>query len=174
MKFSKTIALSFFALIVTTNVYANTKGKMDFLDLSSHYGEPKVEIDLSGALIKMISGFANHSDPELSEIVKKLESINIAVYQLNDDFEKAYDSIDEMSKTLKKGNWDALVSVNNVEDNEKVRIFSQSTEDVIEGIVVMVVSPETKGGEAVFINIVGEVGIDQVAKVASLLDVDLN
>jgi len=47
-------------------------------------------------------------------------------------------------------------------------------DDVIDGVVVMVVSPEKEGGEAVFINIVGEIDPEKIGKVAETLDIDLN
>jgi len=38
----------------------------------------------------------------------------------------------------------------------------------------MVVSPEEGGGEAVFINIVGEIDPEKIGKVAETLDIGLN
>ncbi|MFT6045747.1 MAG: hypothetical protein ACI9WC_001448, partial [Arenicella sp.] len=58
--------------------------------------------------------------------------------------------------------------------NQKVRIFSKSTNDVIEGIVVMVVSPEKEAGEAVFINIVGEIDPNKIAKITETLNIDID
>ena len=38
----------------------------------------------------------------------------------------------------------------------------------------MVVSPEKEAGEAVFINIVGEIDPEKISKVAETLNVDIN
>jgi hypothetical protein len=38
----------------------------------------------------------------------------------------------------------------------------------------MVVSPENDAGEAVFINIVGQIDPDQIAKVTDTLDIEIN
>ena len=55
-----------------------------------------------------------------------------------------------------------------------MRIFSKSTNDVIDGVVVMVVSPEEEqGGEAVFVNIVGEIDPNKIAKVTDSLDINI-
>lgn len=175
MKNIKLILTAFFAtLILTAPAYAIAKGQIDFADLSSHYGEPKVEINLSSGLMKMIGSFADNEDPEVGQILAGLESIKVRVYNLNGEFEKADSTIDRVSKELRGDSWETLVTVNDNEDNQKVRIFSKTTNDVIDGVVVMVVSPEKEGGEAVFINIVGEIDPAKIAKVTETLNIDID
>ena len=167
-------ALSVVTMLLTAPAHALAQGQIDFADLSSHYGEPKVEVNLTASLMKMIGSFAKEEDPEVAEILAGLESIKVRVYNLNGELEKASSTIDRVSSQLKSDNWETLVTVNNNEENEKVRIFSKSTADVIDGVVVMVVSPEKEGGEAVFINIVGEIDPNKISKVTETLDIDLN
>lgn len=169
--FKSMILVNLLMLLFSTNSYASAAGKIDFADLSGFYGDPKVEVNLTAALMGMVSSFAKHSDPEVGEILAGLESIKVRVYQLNDKADKALSTIEDVSKKLKKDQWQTLVTVN--EKNERVRIFSKSTNDVIDGVVVMVVSPDKNGGEAVFINIVGEIDPAKISKVTESLDVDL-
>lgn len=167
--------LSLVSLLLTTPAMALEKGQIDFADLSSHYGEPKVEINLSASLMKMIGSFADSDDPELAQILSSLQSIKVRVYNLNGQLEKANSTVDRVSSELKSDRWETLVTVNDNEENQKVRIFSKSTDDVIDGVVVMVVSPEeADGGEAVFINIVGEIDPNKIAKVTETLDIDID
>ncbi len=166
--------ISIVSLFLSAAAHALDSGKIDFADLSSHYGEPKVEINLSAGLMKMIGRFANNEDPEVGNILSSLESIKVRVYNLNGELEKANSTVDRVSGELRSDNWETLVTVNDNEENQKVRIFSKSTEDVIDGVVVMVVSPEKEGGEAVFINIVGEIDPEKIAKVTETLDIDIN
>ncbi len=173
-KFKLFLALSFTTLLLCTSTYANAQGEIDFADLSTHYGEPKVEINLSAGLMKLIGSFANSEDPEIGDILSKLESIKVRVYNLNGEVSKASSTIDQVSSELKADNWETLVTVNNNEENQKVRVFSKSTSNVIDGVVVMVVSPEKDGGEAVFINIVGEIDPEKIGKVAQTLNVDID
>lgn len=168
------LLLSFLALLISAPAFALAKGQIDFADLSSHYGEPKVEINLSSSLMKMIGSFADAEDPEVGNILANLESIKVRVYNLNGKLEKANSTVDRVSGQLRSDNWETLVTVNDNEENQKVRIFSKSTENVIDGVVVMVVSPEKEGGEAVFINIVGEIDPEQISKVTETLDIDIN
>lgn len=166
--------LSLIAFLMSAPVHALASGQIDFADLSSHYGEPKVEINLSSSLMKIIGSFADEEDPEVGNILANLETIKVRVYNLNGKLDKANSTVDRVSRQLKNDQWETLVTVNDNEDNQKVRIFSKSSSDVIDGVVVMVVSPEKEGGEAVFINIVGEIDPEKIGKVAESLDIDIN
>lgn len=172
--FKQLFTTGLIALMLSAPVQALASGRVDFADLSAHYGEPKVEINLSSTLMKLVGSFANHEDPEIGEILANLETIKVRVYNLNGEADKANATIDSVSKTLRSDNWDTLVTVNDNEDDQKVRIFSKSTNNIIDGVVVMVVSPEKEGGEAVFINIVGEIDPEKIGKVAETLDIDIN
>jgi hypothetical protein len=171
--FKRILSISLITLLFTASAYADSRGQIDFADLSSHYGEPKVEINLSASLMNMIGSFAKGEDAEVAEILSNLEFIKVRVYNLNGKVEKANSTIDRVSKTLRAAQWETLVTVNDNEDNQKVRIFSKTTNDVIDGIVVMVVSPQKEAGEAVFINIVGEIDPNKIAKITETLDIDI-
>ncbi|MFT5574009.1 MAG: hypothetical protein ACI9FR_002945, partial [Cryomorphaceae bacterium] len=148
--FKQLLSIGIFTILFTASTYAKTEGQIDFADLSSHYGEPKVEINLSASLMKMVGSFAKNEDPEVGDILSNLEFIKVRVYNLNGDVEKANSTIDKVSKKLRSEKWETLVTVNDNEENQKVRIFSKSTNDVIDGVVVMVVSPQKEAGEAIF------------------------
>ena len=161
------------ALALGLSGFVHADGQIDFADLSAYYGEPSVEVNLTASLMKMIGSFAKSEEPEVGEILAKLESIKVRVYDLNGDLDKAVGTLEQVASELKADNWDTLVTVNNNEDNQKVRVLSKSTNEVIDGVVVMVVSPEDDAGEAVFINIVGEINPDEIAKVTETLDIDI-
>ena len=172
--FIRILNISILTLLFTASAYANDKGQIDFADLSSHYGEPKIEINLSASLMNMVGSFAKSEDPEVAEILSNLEFIKVRVYNLNGEVEKANTTIDSVSKKLRADRWETLVTVNDNEDNQKVRIFSKTTNSVIDGIVLMVVSPEKEAGEAIFINIVGAIDPDKIAKITDNLNIDIN
>ena len=172
--FKRILSISFISLLFSASAFADSKGQIDFADLSSYYGEPKVEINLSSSLMNMVGSFARSEDPEVAEILSNLEFIKVRVYNLNGKVEKATTTINAVSKKLKADKWETLVTVNDNEENKKVRIFSKTTNNIIDGIVVMVVSPEKEAGEAVFINIVGEIDPNKIAKITDNLDIDIN
>ena len=159
--------------ILGANAFAQSVGQVDFADLSNYYGEPRVEVNLTSNLMQMMGAFAAQEDPEAAEILANLQSVKVRVYDMNGEVDKAMSTLESVSKELKSDQWQSLVTVNNNEDNQKVRILAKSTNDVIDGVVVMVVSPEKEGGEAVFINIVGEIDPAKIAKVTKTLDIDI-
>lgn len=173
-KLKQLLCLGLVTTMFTAPAFAGVNGQIDFADLTSYYGEPKVEVNLSASLMSMIGSFAKAEDPEVGQILSNLESIKVRVYNLNGEVEKADSTMESVAAELRAENWETLVTVNDNEDNQKVRIFSKSTDDIIDGVVVMVISPEKESGEAVFINIVGEIDPDKIAKVTDTLDIDIN
>lgn len=158
-------------VIASMQTFASQAGHVDFEDLSNFYGEPKVEINLSKGLISMVSAFSQKEDPELADLLGKLEFVKVRVYKLLDsNTDKAFQSVDSITALLRKNEWAPIVSVN--EENEKVRIFTKLTDEIVDGLVVMAV--DGRGGEAVFINIVGEIDPSQVSAVTESLNMNLD
>ena len=122
----------------------------------------------------MVGSFAKAEDPEVAEMLSNLEFVKVRIYGLNGKLDKANFTVDNLSKKLKAENWETLVTVNDYEEDQNVRIFSKTTDNIIDGFVVMVVSPEKEGGEAVFINIVGDIDPNQIAKITDNLDININ
>ncbi len=149
---------------------ASPAGHIDFEDLSKYYGEPKVEVNLNSTLIGMVSSLSKREDPEVSELLSKLEFVKVRVYKLQGDVSKALVSVEDLSKQIRNDKWQPIVSVN--DERQKVRVFSRMTDDKIDGLVVMVVEPK-EGGEAVFINVVGEIDPSQISKVTESLNIDM-
>jgi hypothetical protein len=175
-KFLKNITRSCVYLVVVSSICISAKtlagpaGYIDFADLGEAYGEAKVEINLHKALLNMVGTFSKSEDPEIAEILSGVDSIKVRVFPLNGKPEKAMETVDEVSKKIRKLDWEPLISVN--EEKEKVRIFSKMTGEVMDGLVVMVVN-ENGEGEAVFINIVGQIDPAKVSKLADSMDINM-
>ena len=123
-----TFAASLTALLLSGPAHALTTGQFDFADLSAQYGEPKVEVNLNANLMQIIGHFADQEDPEVAQILSKLDTIQVRVYDLNEELETANAALDRVSNALKQDSWETLVTVNDNEENQKVRIFSKSTD----------------------------------------------
>ena len=167
------------SLFITSIAFASDitkeRGYVDFTNLDSVYGEPKVMVNLNKTMLGFISKI-NMSDPDAAELISKLKAVRVQIYNMTDDDKPALDLIAKVSKDILTKNWLPIVSVN--EDDEKVRIFTKITDDIMDGLVVMVINnkKEKVRREAVFINIVGEIDPAQINKVTESLniDVDLN
>ena len=155
------------------NDITQERGYVDFANLDSVYGEPKVMVNLNKTMLGFISKI-NMSDPEASELISKLKAVRVQIYNMTDNDQPALDLIAKVSKDIKNKDWLPIVSVN--EKDEKVRVFTKITDDVMDGLVVMVInnSDSRESREAVFINIVGEIDPAQINKVTKSLNIDVD
>ncbi|MFT7561056.1 MAG: hypothetical protein ACI93R_002981 [Flavobacteriales bacterium] len=170
-KLSQTVlaAVVLSCLLFSVRAMASPAGEVDFGDLSKYYGEAKVEVNLGASLIGLVSMFAREEDPEVAKIMSTIESVKVRVYTLNKNSNKAVEMVDSITKRIRKDKWEPIVSIN--EDNEKVRIFIKMTDEKIDGLVVMAIDNSRESGEAVFVNIVGEIDPANIATVTKSLNI---
>jgi len=168
------ILVSLVFLIISSVINAQTDdlkglaGYVDFGDLSAVYGEPKVRINIGKQLLQFVSWAAEGVEDESAELFNKLDAVRVEVYDLNDNAGPAVDAINNVAKKLQPDNWEPIVTVNDGEDH--VRIYTKLGDNVMNGLVVMVVDAQ----EAVFINIIGDIDPAQLGKVTNALDIDVN
>jgi len=164
-------------LLISNTAFASDitqeRGYVDFASLDSEYGDPRVMVNLNKTMLGFISKI-NMSDPESSKLISKLKAVRVQIYNMTGNDQPALDLIAKVSKEIQAKNWLPIVSVN--EDDEKVRVFTKITDDVMDGLVVMVINSkeEKEGREAVFINIVGEIDPAQINKVTESLNIDVD
>ena len=181
MKLVLTFLLVFFSTVTNAQIdeLKQLPGYIDFGELSSAYGRPKVKINIGRTLLKFVSAMAKESDKdgrEAAELLQNLQGVRVEVYDLEDDAGPALKVVDDVSSALEKRKWEAVVSVED-EDEERVRIFVNIDGEKISGLVVMAVNGGTRGhggNEAVFINIIGELDPAKVGKVTRALDIDVD
>lgn len=165
------------SLLMSSSAFADDitkeRGYVDFASLNSVYGEPKVMVNLNKTMLGFISKI-NLSDPEASELISKLKAVRVQIYNMKGSDQPAIDLIAKVSKDIQSKNWLPIVSVN--EEDEKVRVFTKITNDLMDGLVVMVINNKSDkdGREAVFINIVGEIDPAQINKVTKSLNIDID
>ena len=164
-------------LLFTSSAFASDitkeRGYVDFASLDSVYGEPKVMVNLNKTMLGFISKI-NMSDPEAAKLISKLKAVRVQIYNMTGNDKPALDLIAQVSEEIKAKDWLPIVSVN--DDDEKVRIFTKITNDIMDGLVVMVINNkgDKRGREAVFINIVGEIDPAQINKVTESLNIDID
>ena len=165
------------SLFISSSAFANDitqeRGYVDFANLDSEYGEPKVMVNLNKTMLGFISKI-NMSDPEASELISKLKAVRVQIYNMTDNDQPALDLIAKVSEDIQTKDWLPIVTVN--EKDEKVRVFTKITNDIMDGLVVMVInnSESQEEREAVFINIVGEIDPAQINKVTESLNIDID
>lgn len=158
-------------LLVTGAAAASpTPGYVDFGQLAPAAGRQFVQVDLDGSLLRLAATFADKKDPEIAKLIGGLKRVRVNVVGLDDNNRASTrERMDEFRRTLDGAGWKRVVTVTEGSDGDDVAVFlQQDADDVIQGLVVTVMS---RGGEAVFVNVVGEVAPDQIAALGERINV---
>lgn len=130
--------------------------------------EPVVQVFVDRPLLKMASTVTEGSDPQVSELLSKVELVRVQVFSIEgDQAKKLEEKVSELAKNLQKDGWVTVVRVR--EDEEAVNILLKTVKDSIAGLVVLVVEPE----QAVFVNIAGELDLALLGKLGHGLNLDV-
>jgi len=143
-------------------------GYVDFGDLSSTYGEPKITINLGGTMLNFVGMMSSAESPETSNLISKLKGIRVQIYTLDENVDAAKSQFVETKNNLKSSGWEPIVQIN--EDDEQVLVYMKTENDNMEGMTVMVVDED----EAVFVNIIGQLNPSELGQVMEQFDVDVD
>jgi hypothetical protein len=143
-------------------------GYIDFGELSSAYGEPKVNITIGGTLLNFVGAMASQEDPEAAQVFSQLKGVRVSTYDTGGDTAAALAQLNSVKSTLQSASWEPVVQVN--EDGEQVQIFLKIDGEMIDGLVLMAVDDE----EAVFINVLGSLDPVQLGQVMKNFDVEID
>ena len=143
-------------------------GYVDFGDLASLYGEPKIIINLGGAMLNFVTMMSSSESPETADLISKLKGVRVQIYPTEKTPVAAMEQFNKVKSNLKSSGWEPIVMVN--EDDEQVLVYMKMESGNMEGMTVMVVD-ET---EAVFVNVIGQLNPAELGKVMDALDVDVD
>jgi len=143
-------------------------GYVDFGDLSSMYGEPKIIINLGGTMLSFVSMMSSSESPETSELISKLKGVRVQIYATNENVDAALNQFSKVKNRLKSAGWEPIVQVN--EDDEQVLLYIKMKDGNMEGLTVMVVA----GEQAVFVNVIGQLNPAELGRVMKALNVDMD
>ncbi len=160
------LALTTFASAAETHA-----GAIDIGQLMPSAKGQFVEVNLSSAMLKFAARIAARQEPEAAELIRNLKSIRVNVVGLDDsNRDITIEQIEGVRRKLEGQGWTKMVTVRekNGGDNVDVHVM-QRGEEAIDGLVVTVLD---KKGEAVFVNIVGNINADQIAQIADKFDIE--
>lgn len=144
-------------------------GFVDFSKITELASQSTVDIHLKGPLLSMAARIAEGSEREAAELLRKLKLVRVNVFKLDDQNRAEVNKrIQAVRTELQAQNWEQVVSVR--EKNDDVAVYLKTKgEESIEGLVVTVVDGK---GEAVFVNIVGEIKPEQLSLLADKFHID--
>lgn len=164
-------ALVSLALITSASAAETESGAIDIGQLMPSAKGQFVEVNLSAAMLKFAARIASRQEPEAAEMIRNLKSIRVNVVGLDDSNRAStVEQIENVRRKLETQGWTKMVTVRepNGGDNVDVHV-KQRGEEAIDGLVVTVLD---KKGEAVFVNIVGNINADQIAQLAEKFDIE--
>ncbi len=159
------------AMSVALHAAETEAGYVDFGKLMPSAKGQFVEVNLSSGLLKFVAKIAAHHEPESAELIGNLKRIRVNVIGM-DDSNRAdtVGKIEAVRRNLESQGWTQIVTVREKDDGDNVDVHvKQHGEDTIDGLVVTVIDHK---GEAVFVNIVGNISADQLGKIADKFDID--
>jgi hypothetical protein len=171
IRFTLAAATLSLALVTVTSASEIETGAIDIGQLMPAAKGQFVEINLSPAMLKFAARIAARQEPETAELIRNLKSIRVNVVGLDDSNRSAtIEKIEGVRRKLETQGWTKMVTVREKNDGDNVDIHvMQRGEEAIDGLVVTVLD---KKGEAVFVNIVGNINADQIAQIAEKFDLE--
>jgi Skp family chaperone for outer membrane proteins len=130
-----------------------------------------VEVNLSAGMLKFASKLAAREEPEAAALIAGLKHVRVNVVSLDDTNRQGMiDHIESIRRKLSEQGWTQMVTVRERGERNNVDVHvKQRGDDAIDGLVITVIDEK---GEAVLVNIVGNISADQIAKVADNLDIE--
>lgn len=126
-----------------------------------------VEINLEGALLRMVAAATRGEDPGFAQVISNLKGIQVQVFPLTGVEEGAVRTkIGRAVRLLEDRGWKATVRVR--EKDEESYIYLKESGDQILGLTVLAF---TAGEEAALINIVGKLDPAQLERLGRNLDI---
>lgn len=130
--------------------------------------EPKVIVNIKGALLELVAEASRYDDPELADLLHKLKAVQVRGFDLRrSDYTTIADRTAELARRLEAQGWDTVVRVR--EDDERVDVFIRVADGAIAGMMVMAVAPDED--ETYFVNIVGQIDPQQIGRLGRKFDI---
>lgn len=173
------LAFSVLALLAATAPAAQAQSSDDKLGyvspqvVESWFDQPPtVEVNLRGALLQMAAHTADDATeeetPDVGPLLDRLEAIRVRIFKPGDDVSmKSLEARSTaLTERLKREGWKTVVRVREPEEQVSIQTRSRS-EDALAGMVVLV---NEKGGESVFVNIVGDISPEELGRLTGSID----
>ena len=124
--------------------------------------KPSIEVNVEGALMKLVAEASRMEDPELADLLLKLRGVYVLGYDVSlADRDPVKERANLMGDRLVAQGWDSVVRVR--DEDEHVQMFVRFVNDSVSGIVVMSIEKDSE--ETVFVNIVGDIDPAQIGRI---------
>lgn len=132
--------------------------------------QPNIEINLRGALLRMVADATDESEPELSGLLGRIQGIYVRGYTDSAVTRRGNlrQGLDRLTGRLRSDGWETIVRVR--EDEEDINIqLRMNGDEAIAGLMVLVNSSDA---EHIFINIVGDIRPEELGRIGRSFNID--
>jgi hypothetical protein len=165
-------AIALALALVSSGAHAQSGGYFDFTQVPGLADHPQVQIELGEAMIRFITT-ASGNDPDVADAFAGIRNIRALVYDELADPAAVFAFVEDSSGKLEAEGWQRIVYVE--DEGQKVRIYAKLEGESMVGMTVMIVGDdevdageESDGpGEAVFINIAGNIDPAKLGQIAN-------
>jgi hypothetical protein len=150
---------------------AEPAGFVDFGQFNAPAKGQFVEVQVRKNLLSLAARLAEKHEPDAAALLRGLELVRVNVIGLDDSnrADLAKRAADLAGQLAGRG-WDRIVTVKQAEAEEVAVFVKTRSDESVEGVVVTVLDPD---GEGVFINVVGDLRTDQLAKLGDKLNLPM-
>ena len=170
---SSSIVIATLSLAFATSSFASETdaGLVDFGRLVPSVHGQFVEVNLSQGMLKFAGKIASCQDADAGDLISNLRQIRINVIGTDDsNHADIVGKIRALSHKLESDGWTQVATIRDGKGGGDVNVHvKQHGADVIDGVVVTVLN---ENGEAVFINVVGNISADKLGVIAEKLHID--
>lgn len=183
MKTIKLLSFTILALVMSFVSIAaqplNRENFVDFGNLDRLFGdEPKIEVTLKGALLRLARQVASEDEPEMADMMRDIQGIYIRGYEVKgNNYTEARQRISDVARGLTGNGWDVMTRVRD-EESVVYILTRENAQQVIQGMTIMIMDFDKDGDNddnmAMFINIAGRVDPDKVGRMMKGMNININ
>jgi hypothetical protein len=157
-----TVALISINIFSQSNDVTNEPGYVDFGDFTEFENSTKVtEVILDEDLLSVLATMSDESDPNIMSILNGIRLVKANVYEISDENkDQLKERINEIDAKLSNTKWKRIVKTRSEDELANVYIKLNNNKKII-GLAV---TNFEKGGEAAFVNIVGNIDLSTIGK----------
>jgi hypothetical protein len=143
----------------------NEPGYFDLGDLNSLEKSTGVtEIIMEEDLLSVLATMSNEKDPNIMAILEGLKLVKANIYKVNDgNLDELKARVNEIDSRILESDWKRIVRTRSLEEIANVYIKLNGDKNIV-GLVVTSVE---QGGDAAFVNIVGNIDLATIGKLGN-------
>ena len=154
--------------LISINIFSQSTdvtkepGYVDFGDFTEFENSTKVtEVILDEDLLSVLATMSDESDPNIMEILNGIRLVKANVYEISEENKELLKKrIKEIDSKLSNTKWKRIVKTRG--DEELANVYIKLNND--KKIIGLAVTNFEKGGEAAFVNIVGNIDLSTIGK----------